>query len=80
VSTNVGGVAEIIEDEQSGSLAPAGDPARLAASILRIVREPGLRERLSKRGRDRAIAKFSEQRMHDGYLQLYGEMLNGSRV
>ena len=47
VSTDVGGVAEVVRDGENGLLVPAGDPAALAAALWRIVAEPGLRERLA---------------------------------
>lgn len=47
VSTDVGGVAEVVRDGENGLLVPAGDPAALAAALARIVAEPGLRDRLA---------------------------------
>jgi len=47
ISTDVGGVAEIVRDRENGLLVPAGDPRALAAAIVSFFGEPGLRERLA---------------------------------
>ncbi|MDO8560116.1 MAG: glycosyltransferase family 4 protein, partial [bacterium] len=48
VATAVGGVPEMISDNQHGLLVPAGDPAALAAAVARLLRSPEERERLSQ--------------------------------
>jgi phenylacetate-CoA ligase len=48
VATAVGGVPEMVHDGVDALLAPPDDPAALAQAILRLLREPGLAERLSQ--------------------------------
>jgi len=48
VATAVGGVPETVHDGVDALLTPPDDPAALAQSILRLLREPGLAERLSQ--------------------------------
>lgn len=47
ISTDAGGVPEVVTDEVNGLLVPAGDADALAAAIDRMLHEPGLRERLA---------------------------------
>lgn len=75
VSTNVGGVPEVVEDAQTGLLAPAGDEAALAGHVLRLTGDPELREEIVRRARRRATQIFCEEQMHEAYLNLYREML-----
>jgi glycosyltransferase involved in cell wall biosynthesis len=75
VSTRVGGVAEVVEDGQTGLLAPSGDDAALAAHVLRLGEDLALRRQLGQKGRARARALFSEAQMHTGYVRIYREML-----
>jgi glycosyltransferase involved in cell wall biosynthesis len=70
VSTNVGGVGEVVEDGRTGLLAPAGDDAALAEKILRLADSPELRRQMGQFGRKRA-------QMHGLYLRLYQEMVQG---
>jgi glycosyltransferase involved in cell wall biosynthesis len=75
VSTNVGGVREVVEDRETGLLAPSGDDAALAAAIVSLAEHPEFRARMGRRGRERAGALFSDRQMHAAYRRLYEEML-----
>jgi glycosyltransferase involved in cell wall biosynthesis len=57
VSTNVGGVPDLLTHGSTGLLSPDDDDAAMAASVLRIVRDPALCARLSREGR--ALAERS---------------------
>jgi glycosyltransferase involved in cell wall biosynthesis len=76
VATNVGGMTEVVEDEQTALLAPAGDAAGLAAGVVRLAGDPELRRQMGQRGRERAHGVFSESQMHAQYVRLYDEMLS----
>jgi glycosyltransferase involved in cell wall biosynthesis len=75
VATRVGGMTEVVEDGGTGLLAPAGDDGALAEQVLRLAQGPALREEMGRLGRARAAELFSEERMLDGYVRLYREML-----
>jgi glycosyltransferase involved in cell wall biosynthesis len=77
VSTDVGGVAEVVLDGCTGVLAAAKDDARLAEHCLRLAADPELRAELGQHGQRRAVDHFAEPHMHAGYRQLYAEMLCG---
>jgi glycosyltransferase involved in cell wall biosynthesis len=55
ISTDIGGVAENIEDGVNGYHAAAGDPAALAACIERIAGSPELYARLSRGALEAAV-------------------------
>jgi glycosyltransferase involved in cell wall biosynthesis len=77
VATRVGGVQEVVEEGKTGLLAPRGDDAALAQSVLQLAQDSALREHMGEIGRQRARALFSDDQMHDRYYQLYREMLDG---
>lgn len=77
VSTRVGGIGEIVEDGQTGLLAPAGDDSALADRILTLMADSEQCQRLGQAGRCRAYAQFSEEQMHISYRGLYEEVLRG---
>ena len=54
VTTNVGGLAEIVSDGVDGLHVPPLSPEAIAQAVIRICRDPGLRERLVAAGRIRA--------------------------
>ena len=74
VSTQVGGVAEVVADGETGLLAPSGDAAALAEHICCLADDPGRRDKMGRAGRQRAEERFSERRMHDAYAHIYEEL------
>ena len=51
VSTNVGGIPYLLKHEEDALLVPPDDVQAMAAAVRRIYSEPGLAERLSRKGR-----------------------------
>jgi len=47
VATAVGGVPEVVRDQENGLLVPPNDPDALAGALRRILEEDGLRDRLA---------------------------------
>lgn len=56
VSTNVGGIPYLLDDEKNALLIPPNDSDAMAAAVHRVITEPGLSARLSENGR-----KLAEQ-------------------
>lgn len=54
VSTNVGGIPYLLEDECDALLVPDGDHVAMATAVQRLLTEDGLAKRLSKNGRQKA--------------------------
>jgi glycosyltransferase involved in cell wall biosynthesis len=54
VSTNVGGVPNLVRDEAEALLVPPRDPARMSAAIGRLLSDSALAARLSRAARARA--------------------------
>lgn len=61
IGSNAGGVAEIIEHDQSGLLFEPGSAASLADQLERLAADPSLRGRLAAAGRRRADRLFSQE-------------------
>ena len=64
IASDSPGLRESVIHEQTGFLVPHGDHRALAAAMERIARDPGLRERLGRAGRDFA-GRFSWNRAAD---------------
>jgi len=72
VSTDVGGVSEIVEDGQSGLLVPPGDSAALADAMLRLQTAPAAeRARLAHNARTHALRNYELGRVLDRWEELY---------
>lgn len=59
VASDVAAVPELIEDGHHGLLVPPNEAEALAAAILRLARDPGLRSRLGRAGRRHVLADFA---------------------
>jgi glycosyltransferase involved in cell wall biosynthesis len=58
VVTAVSAVPELIADGETGLLVPPGDAAALSDALLRLIREPALRDRLGEAGAQRVRDAF----------------------
>ncbi|MCG6942430.1 MAG: glycosyltransferase [Thiohalocapsa sp.] len=75
VASAVGGIPEAVQDGVNGRLVPPGDPARLAAAVHELLRDPALRTRLGAGGRRLVRESFSVEGMVNGNLAVYRELL-----
>lgn len=78
VSTDVGGIAEAVEDQVSGLLVPPGDAVSLANALVRVLAEPGLGARLRANAATR-VDEFDVGTMTDSLDDLYSGLLAGRR-
>jgi glycosyltransferase involved in cell wall biosynthesis len=62
VASRTSAIPEVVQDEVSGVLVPPGDPAALAAAIVRLLRDPALRARMGAAGRRLAFERFDVTR------------------
>lgn len=77
VGTAAGGVGEIITSGVDGLLVPPKDPQKLAEAIEQLIRDPALRQRLGKAGRQTILARFdSRQWAADMYRRIFGALPN----
>jgi alpha-maltose-1-phosphate synthase len=74
VASAVGGIPEVVDDGVTGLLVPAGDEAGFATAINALVRDPARAAELGARGRHRAVAEFSWDRIAGQTTELYAEL------
>ncbi len=74
------GVPWVSRHEESGLTVPMDDPEALAAAARRLLDEPGLRERLGRAGRERALREFDCRVMAQRSVQAYEAVLEGQRA
>lgn len=75
ISTNVGGVADIILDGQTGYVTPPGDVAAFSDAMIRLVSDDALRAKLAAEGRIHVQDKYSYQRLVRDMSDYYYELL-----
>jgi glycosyltransferase involved in cell wall biosynthesis len=70
VASRVGGIPEIIVDDETGLLTEPGDPEGLAASLGRILSDPDLARSLGERLYGNVVENFSWKRAYREYREL----------
>jgi glycosyltransferase involved in cell wall biosynthesis len=75
VSTATGGIPEVVVHGKTGLLVPPGDPMKLASAMISLLRDPELGRAMGKAARERIRAEFSVDRMVEGNLAVYREVL-----
>jgi glycosyltransferase involved in cell wall biosynthesis len=75
VASSVGGVPELVTDGENGFLVPRGDIGAMAEALQRLIDDPGLRERMGQRSRERYLAEFTLERMVRETERVYEEVL-----
>lgn len=80
VATRAGGLAEVVVDGETGLLVPIRDHDGLAAAIVRLLKNPALRERYGRAGLARARQTFNAERMVDQTLKVYEHLAGTRRV
>jgi glycosyltransferase involved in cell wall biosynthesis len=80
VATDVGAVAELVQDGVSGSVVAPGDDEAIAAALEALARDAGLRARQGEEGRRRFRERFSLERLADVTAGAYALALEHRRA
>ncbi|MCF7858927.1 MAG: glycosyltransferase [Candidatus Cloacimonetes bacterium] len=79
IATDVGGVKEIIEDNQNGFLIKFGDIVQLADKLSQLIKDENLRKKFATRARQDLQEKFSETQMVDKLEKLFQDQIKGKK-
>jgi len=74
VSTDVGGVKDVINSTEVGRLAPFGDARALADATLELLRSENLRRRTGQAARAHVLARYGVDRLVDDIDRLYQQL------
>ena len=75
VASRIGGLSDIVEDEQTGLLVPPGDAQALGAAIQRLLNDADLRERMGNAAKQR-VSRFKATTVVPQIEQVYQELLH----
>jgi (heptosyl)LPS beta-1,4-glucosyltransferase len=74
VASRVGGIPEIVLDEQTGLLVPPRDAAALAHAIHRVIKDEALRDKFERAGYERIRQTFSSRKMIEEITTVYDRL------
>jgi glycosyltransferase involved in cell wall biosynthesis len=76
VATRVGGVPDVVRDGEDGFLVEAGATDDLADRLARLARDPDLRARMGRHGRERVLPRYAVERLVNDVDELYRSLLS----
>ncbi len=71
VGTNVGGIAEQIQDGVNGLLVPPEDPVKLADALEKVINDPHFRYEMARAGWNKAVKTYSLNRVIGQLKRIY---------
>ena len=74
VATRTGGIPEVVEDGETGTLVPPRDHAAMAQAILTMLADDEQRRRMGEAGLARVQARFTVERMVAETAAVYGRL------
>ncbi len=79
VTTRVGGVEDVVQEEESGLICKSDDLDSFVHQLQRLVEDEMLREKMKKKGPDLVEKRFSYRRLVEDIQVLYEIKLNHSK-
>jgi glycosyltransferase involved in cell wall biosynthesis len=80
VSTDVGGVRELIDDGIQGFIVPPNDPVSLADRIEELIEDDKLRKEFGKAATRKVYPYHDYRRLIDDMEELYSAIVNGQPI
>lgn len=75
VSTRVGGIQDIVIENETALLSDITDTMAFGKNLLSLVNDDALRNRMGKQGADWVMERYSVQRLANDFKQLYYHLL-----
>ena len=75
VSTDVGGVGDVISSESVGLLAPAGNVEGLARAVATLLADTSRRAAMGEAGRASVLSRYGLERLESDVVRVYRELL-----
>ncbi len=79
VAARVGGIPDLVSPEDNGLLIGPDSVTELSAAVVRLARDPALRQRLGAAAA-RRVRDYSPERRAERYLALYEQVLGAGQV
>jgi N-acetyl-alpha-D-glucosaminyl L-malate synthase BshA len=76
ITSQVGGIPEVVQDQITGLFVPFGDTEKMALAVEELIRNPARRETLGRAAQLRAQTEFSAKVIVPRYEALYHRLCN----
>lgn len=78
ISSDIGGVVDLIKDDETGLLFPYGDVEALSDHIIELLNDPYKQKRLGARARQHVLSHYSFKQIAQQYIELYMDVMNSA--
>jgi len=75
VATDVGSIAEVVENGKTGFVVPPNDPGKLAEAVVTILKNPDLKSRMGRNAAEKAATDLSWKTIAAQTLRVYASMI-----
>jgi glycosyltransferase involved in cell wall biosynthesis len=75
VATDVGSIAEVVENGKTGFIVPPNDPGKLAEAVVTILKDPELRSRMGRNAAEKAATDLSWRTIAAETVRIYASMI-----
>lgn len=75
IGSNLGGIAEIVEPDKTGTLFPPGDDLALARLMKDLISSPERLARWGTEGKNRLISRFGREQFYEGLCTVYDRVI-----
>ena len=80
IATRIGGIPEVVTDNETGYLSDVGDTEKMSADTLKLLDDEELRRTFGERGRALAIERYSTEKIIPQYIAFYEKVLRGQTL
>ena len=80
VASRVGGIPEVVADQETGILVPPDNPEALADAIIKLAKNPELRASMGMKGKAAVQEKFDAEKIVGQHLQVYRDAMIDKRA
>jgi L-malate glycosyltransferase len=75
IASRVGGIPEVVTDNETGFLSAVGDVEKMGEDAARLISDKDLRTEMGRRARESAISRYSTDLVIPQYIQFYERVL-----
>jgi starch synthase len=75
VATDVGSLAEVVENGKTGFIVPPNNPGKLAEAVVTILKDPELRSRMGRNALEKAATDLSWRTIAAETVRVYASMI-----
>lgn len=80
IATRIGGIPEVVNDNETGFLSEIGDVEKMSRDVLRLLADDDLRETFGTRGRELAIQRYEIDKIIPLYIAFYEKVVAKARA